>query len=84
MENSAMSYCRCFEPPTSKFVSVRLTPMVRSEDTRIILVRAERPHVQLEAACVTGAWFVVWVTNGQEMEKVSSLLVKRSNGVESC
>jgi hypothetical protein len=39
----------------------------------IILIRAERPYVQCDAARVTGSVFAVEVTNGREREDVPSL-----------
>lgn len=47
--------------------------MVCSEDTRIILVRAQCPYIQFAAARVIGTWFAVEVTNRREKEEVPSV-----------
>ena len=62
-----------FEPLMSKFVFARLARMVCLEDIRVYTGSSRTSFVQFAAACVTGTWLAVGVTNRRERERISSL-----------
>jgi ribonuclease HI len=45
-QDRLVGWCRCFEPPTSKFVFAHLARMVCSEDTRDYTSSAECPYAR--------------------------------------
>jgi hypothetical protein len=70
---SGVYECRCFELPTSKFVSVHLAWMVCSKDTKIYTGSGWMSLCLVRCCSCYRHYVCSRVTNGQERERILSL-----------